>query len=373
MLNRREFAHRIGFTAAAAGMLTEMSFAQRAAVNLSGAQLKDMVWLNANENPAGPPASVLKAMADMLPYSNRYHYQEFSSFYTKLAHSEDLDAGQILVGAGSSEPLHAAVEAFTSPTQPMISIAPTYEGPPEVARALGRRVVTVPVTSGYYADVHKLVAEAEKAGGGLIYLCNPNNPTSAVTPKADMAWMVSNLPPNTILLIDEAYIHFADTPDAESALGYVRQGKNVVVTRTFSKIYGMAGLRAGFACARPDLIARMAPFRNNVISIVTAQGVLAALGESKTLLPERKAKLVRTRVELCGWLKQKGLKYIDPQANFMMIDVGRDVRQMGSAMAQRGVAVGRPFPPLDHMLRVTIGTDQEMAKFREVFWNVYSA
>jgi histidinol-phosphate/aromatic aminotransferase/cobyric acid decarboxylase-like protein len=255
----------------------------------------------------------------------------------------------------------------------MIAIAPTYEGPPEVARSLGRHVITVPVTKGYYADVHKLVAEAEKAGGGLIYLCNPNNPTSAVTPKADIAWMMSNLPPNTIALIDEAYIHFAETPELESALGYVRQGKNVVVTRTFSKIYGMAGLRAGFACARPDLIARMAPFRNNVISIVTAQGVMAALAESKTLLPERKAKLVRTRGELCGWLKQKGLSYIDPQANFVMIDVGRDVREVGPAMAQRGVAVGRPFPPLDHMLRVTIGTDQEMAKFREVFWTVHNA
>jgi histidinol-phosphate/aromatic aminotransferase/cobyric acid decarboxylase-like protein len=193
-----------------------------------------------------------------------------------------------------------------------------------------------------------------------------------VIPKADVAWLVSNLPPNTIALFDEAYIHFAETPDIESALGYVRQGKNVVVTRTFSKIYGMAGLRAGFACARPDLIQKMAPFRNNVISIVTVQSVRAALAD-KNLVPQRKATLAHARAELCSWLRQKDLKFIEPQANFLMIDVGRDTREFGRQMAQLGVAVGRPFPPLDHMLRVTIGTDPEMGKFRDVFWKVYSA
>jgi histidinol-phosphate aminotransferase len=372
MLTRRHFAERIGFAAAAAGMCSEMGYAQRAAVNTKLPLPEDMVWLNANENPAGPPASSIRVMRDILPTAGRYHYQEFGAFYEQLAASEDLSADQILVGAGSSESLHAAVEAFTSPTRPMISIQPTYEGPPEVAKALGRRVIMVPVTAGYYADVHKLVAEADKAGGGLMYLCNPNNPTSAVTPKADIAWMIANLPANTIALIDEAYIHFADTPDVESALAYVRQGKNVVVTRTFSKIYGMAGLRCGFACARPDLIERMAPFRNNVISTVTAHGVLAALAESKTLIPERKAKLSKTRAELCAWLKAKNLKHIDPQANFVMIDIGRDTREFGAAMAQRGVAVCRPFPPLNHLLRVTIGTDQEMSKFRDVFSATYS-
>jgi histidinol-phosphate/aromatic aminotransferase/cobyric acid decarboxylase-like protein len=217
------------------------------------------------------------------------------------------------------------------------------------------------------------VGHAEKAGGGLIYLCNPNNPTSSITPKKDLAWMIDNLPPNTFVLIDEAYAHFADTPDFESALGYVRQGKNVIVTRTFSKIYGMAGLRAGFACAPPELMAKMAPFRNNVISVVTVRAVLAALEESKTLIPERRAKFIRIRRELCAWLKERGLSYIEPQANFVMIDVGRDAREFISAMPPKGVAVGRPFPPMNNFLRVSLGSDRDMAKFREVFWSVYKA
>lgn len=368
MLTRRAFAGRLSFAAAACGMLHETVYAQRAAVGFK--MPKDVVWLNANEFPAGPPQHVIKAMADVIPASNRYHYQEFGDFYTALAHSEDLLPEQILVGAGSSECLHAAIEAFTSASRPLITISPTYEAPPEVARASGRQVISLPLTAKYTPDAHKIIEAASKAGGGLIYLCNPNNPTSTVTPKADLAWMVDNLPANTILMLDEAYIHFAETPEMQSGLTWVREGKEVVVMRTYSKVYGMAGLRAGFAAARPDLIQKMAPFRNNVISIVTARAVLAAIAD-KNLVPERKRMLAKTRGDICSWLRTKGVNYIEPQANFMMVDVKRDTRQFGREMAQHGVAVGRPFPPLNNMLRVSIGTDADMAKFREAFSAVY--
>ena len=372
MLSRRAFATRVGLAAAGIPTLHEIAFAQRALVR--GDMPADTAWLNCNENPEGPPASALRAMAEVLPMSGRYHYQEFGDFYAAVGRSEDLSPEQVLIGEGSTEVLHCAVDAFTSQTRPMIAPEPTYEAPPELARALGHPLIKVPLRAGYTADVKKLAAEADRAGGGVIYLCNPNNPTAVATPRQDIAWLVSNLPANTILLVDEAYLHFNTSPDVESALGYVRQGKNVVVTRTFSKIYGMAGVRAGFACARPDLIEKMRPYINNVISIIAVRGVLAALAEAKTLVPERKARLVATRDSLCAWLDQKGLRYIkNPQANFMMIDVGRDVRQIGPALARRGVAVGRPFPPLDHMMRVSIGTDREMAKFRDVFWSVYQA
>jgi histidinol-phosphate/aromatic aminotransferase/cobyric acid decarboxylase-like protein len=239
------------------------------------------------------------------------------------------------------------------------------------SRGLGRQVIQVPLEPPYAADVKKLAEQADKAGGGLIYLCNPNNPTSSVTPKKDIAWLIGNLPANTTVLIDEAYAHYAETPEFESALGYVRQGEPVVVTRTFSKIYGMAGLRAGFASASPELIARMAPFRNNVISIVTVRAVLAALEESKAFIPERRAKFIRIRGELCAWLRERGLSYIEPQANFVMINVGRDAREFISEMPSKGVAVGRPFPPMTNYLRVSLGTDRDMAKFRDVFWSIY--
>ncbi len=369
MYTRRQFAAGFGMAAAAGRMLPEMAYAQRAMI--SGPLPKDMVWLNANENPEGPPRESIEAMKEALPTAGRYHYQEFGDFYTALARSEDLSREQVLVGAGSSEVLHCAVDAFTSPTQPMITISPTYEGPIGVANALGRKVISTPLTKGYYADVKRLVEEARAVGGGLVYLCNPNNPTGAVTPKADIAWLVANLPSNSVLLIDEAYLHFVESPEFESAVSYVRQGKNVVVTRTFSKIWGMAGLRAGYACGRPDLIARMAPYRDNVISWVTARAVQSAIENASVILPGRRTRLLQTRQELCTWLEAKGLPYIPSHANFVMIDLRRDVRELLSILPPKGLAVGRPFPPLYNFLRVSIGSDRDMARFREIFWNVY--
>lgn len=371
MITRRGFAARLGTAVAMGRMLPEMAYAQRAVVQ--GNLPKDMVWLNANENPLGPPKSSLAAMADVLTSSGRYHYQEVREFYAALAQSEDLRPENILAGCGSSEMLHAAVHAFTAPDRPLIVMHPTYEGPPEVTRALHREVIQVPLLPDYSADVRKLAEEARKAHGGLIYMCNPNNPTASITPKAQVAWLVDNLPADTILLIDEAYIHFGESKDLESALPYVRQGKNVVVARTFSKIYGMAGVRAGFVCAAPELVHQMQPYRTNVLSVIAMRGVTAALAERSSLLPERQAVNARVRRELCAWLRERHLTYIEPQANFMMIDVGRNAREFITKMPPMGVAVGRPFPPLDHMLRVTIGTEREMQKFREVFWQVYRA
>jgi len=362
---------RRGFAAMIAAGLTEAAFAQRAAV--PGAAPADTVWLNGNEFPEGPPQVSIDAMARAITESNRYHYQEFPAFYSALAASEGLTAEQILVGAGSSEILHAAVDAFTSPTVPFITPWPTYEAAPELAEFARHLVIKTPLTAAHSFDVHRLAAEAEKAGGGLIYLCNPNNPTSTITTNDDVAWLVANLPKNTYLLVDEAYLHYATSPEVASAIPYMKQGKNVIVSRTFSKIYAMAGLRVGFAAARPDLIDRMAPYRNNVISFVSARAVLAALELGPKLIEERRAKIDDTRSQLCSWLRSKGISFITPQANFVMIEAGRDAKEMQGLMLGKGVAIGRPFPALNTMIRVSIGTDAEMAKFRHVLSELMAA
>ena len=363
MPSRREFAALI-----AAG-LSEAAFAQRASVP-GAAPSANTVWLNGNEFPEGPPKASVEAMARVIGESNRYHYQEFPAFYATLAASEGLAPEQILVGAGSSEVLHAAVEAFTSPSIPLVTAWPTYEAAPELAAFKGHAVVKVPLDSAYAPDVRRLAAEAEKAGGGLIYLCHPNNPTSTITTREDMQWLVSNLSSNTYLLVDEAYLYYATSPDAASAMAFVKEGKNVIVSRTFSKIHGMAGLRVGFVAARPDLIKRMEPFRNNVISIVSVRAVLAALDLGPKLIEERRARIDHTRTELCSWLAAKKIGFIPPQANFIMIETGRDAREMQASMLAKGIAVGRPFQTLEKMMRVSIGTDAEMAKFRQAFGEV---
>jgi histidinol-phosphate aminotransferase len=371
MITRRSFAGRLGCLAAAGPFLGEALLARLARGDV--AHREDMVWLDANENPAGPPLSAINAIVNGAAATARYHFDEFAAFADVIARSENLGADRVLFGVGSGEIIDAAICAFTSASRPMITATPTYEIPLQLARSQGRDVVQIPLTEKWAFPVKELSEAAAKAGGGLIYLCNPNNPTSSITPNNDIAWLAANLPSNTVLLVDEAYIHFADPAQVESAMKYVHQDRNVVVTRTFSKIYGMAGARAGFGCARPDLIGAMRPFQDNVIPILGLRAATAALGESATVVPTRRANLVRIRGELCAWLLQNKIHYLEPHANFIMIDIGRDARTFRGEMLRRGVAVGRPFPSVNQMLRVTVGLDQEMARFREIFLQVYSA
>ncbi|MGE5571171.1 MAG: aminotransferase class I/II-fold pyridoxal phosphate-dependent enzyme [Rhodospirillales bacterium] len=366
MTTRRSFTAQLAWLGLAAS--PEAVLAQRALAPRDWP--RDTVWLNANENPEGPPPASLEAIRRAAPDTWRYHFPALRDFNAVVAQSEQLSPDQVVMGAGSTEVLNLAVLVFTSATRPLITADPIFEAPAEVARALARPCIRVPLTSTYAADVRQMVAKAESAGGGLLYLCNPNNPTSSMTPRSDLAWLVSNLPRNTVALVDEAYLHFVDNYEQQSALQWVREGREVIVTRTFSKLYGMAGLRVGFACGRPDLMRQLRPFRASAISILGARAVEAALADAPKIIAQRRARTAKTRGEFCEWLDRRKLRYIKPYANFVMIEVGGDVRRIAAALAQRNIAVGRPFPPLDTMMRVTIGSDRDMARFKEAFASV---
>ena len=368
MLTRRELAKRFSLVAAGIAFGGEAAYSQRR--KLKGLDLSKVVLINGNENPDGPPPESVEAMSQVLTRCGRYHDEDMDRLAEAIANSEQIKTNQLLIGSGSSEILHAAVAAFMSPTVPLITTLPSYELPVDMGTAYGFPVIKIPMLPDYAADVRKMVAAAEKARGGLIYVVNPNNPTSSITKKADIDWLVANLPPNTIALIDEAYIHFSTDPQLVSAMPYVRQNKNnVVVAKTFSKIYGMAGLRAGYGCASPALITKMAVFRNNTIAVPAMHAARVALG-LPTMVQERQQKLARIRADVCQWLDGHGYKFIQPHANFVMIEVKRDVVEVAGEMLERGVAVGRPFPPMNTMLRVTIGSESDMAKFKEAFAQV---
>lgn len=375
MVTRRSFMRQLGVAGAAGVYFGETLIAGAALADdvTKPAARSSRVWLDSNENPAGPPRSAIEAMVQNAPHTWRYHFEEFGALSQAIAASEQISPQQVLFGVGSSEVIASAICAFASDTKPMITALPTYDIIVQLARAMGKAVVEIPLTPQWSYPVKQLVEEAKKAGGGLIYLCNPNNPTGSITPVEDVRWLVSNLPPDTVLFVDEAYLEFADPAKVESAIKYVREDKNVIVARTFSKIYGMAGVRAGFGCARPDLVSAMNPFMDNVIPYLGVRAAMAALQEKSTLLPERRKNNAKVRGELCQWLDQNKVRYIPSQANFLMIDVKREVREFSAAMYREGVAVGRPFPPLNHMLRVTIGNAADMQRFRQAFLKVYSA
>ncbi|MEO8656883.1 MAG: aminotransferase class I/II-fold pyridoxal phosphate-dependent enzyme [Bryobacteraceae bacterium] len=329
-----------------------------------------MVAIDSNENPDGPPEIALKVMRESLALGGRYHGEATEDLETELGRALGLKPGEVLAGAGSSEILHAAIDVFTSATRPVVVSNPTYEACPELARALGRPSEKVPLTPTYAADVEKMAAVARVKKAGLVYLCNPNNPTGSATPQDRIKWLSENLPADCVLLVDEAYLDFS--PQLGSAVGLIKAGRNVVVARTFSKIWGMAGLRVGYGCARTEYINKMAPFRDMVVNMASARGALAAVKNSGTILPQRRAKMTKLRGDVCAWLHGKGFDYIEPYGNFVMIKIKKPVRPVIQAFASKGVAVGRPFPPYEDMLRVTIGTEHEMDRFRAAFTQVFS-
>jgi histidinol-phosphate aminotransferase len=363
MISRRQFGY-----AALCAMTPELAFPQHAAVQ--GEVPAGTIWLNANENPDGPPDEVKQALSGAIATAGRYNHRVFPALNAALGKSVGLEPDEIISGSGSTEVLHCALHAFTSATHPLITAWPTWEMTQELAEAAGRTVVRVPLMKDWSADVERMCAEAKRAGGGVIHFGNPNNPTSSVTTKNQTRWLAKNLPPNTVLLIDEAYIQFADPGKMESGVNLVRESCNVIATRTFSKLYGMAGVRVGFGCAPADLVRRMQPFRINVISIFAVRPAIAAVQLGDSFIEERRTRRNRIRAELCSWLDERSFRFIPPQGNFVLIDVQRDVKDVIPRMLAEGVAVGRRFAAVGNWMRVTMGTQQEMEKFKVAFKKV---
>jgi len=217
----------------------------------------DSVFINSNENPLGPCDEARQAVHDIVAQGGRYLFGETDKVAKLLAQQEGLKSTDyVKIYPGSSGPLHQSVLAFTSPTKPLVMADPGYEAGAAAASFIGSKTVRVPLTSDYRHDVKAML----KAGGptpGMFYICNPNNPTGTLTPKSEIEWLVENKPKGSIVVVDEAYTHLSEAPFNSDL---VAKEKDVVVLRTFSKIYGMAGIRAGAAIARPDLLEKIGAF-----------------------------------------------------------------------------------------------------------------
>jgi histidinol-phosphate aminotransferase len=326
----------------------------------------DAVRINANENPLGPCPAAVEAIQKIVPQGGRYHFDQTHTFAEALATTEGVPATHVLPGAGSSDPLHRCVLAFTSPKRPLVLADPGYEAPASAAHFMEAKVLAIPLRKDYSHDA-KAMAEAD-ADTGLIYICNPNNPTGTVTPKEDIDYIVANKPKGCVVLIDEAYIHFA--PSATPATPHVAAGKDVIVLRTFSKLYGMAGLRAGAAIGRPDLLDKLRKFGGLAIMPATGMAGAVASLKDKNLVAERRKTLADIREDLFAWLEKRHYGFIRSEANMVLIDGKRPGRETTAAMLEQKVAIGRTWAALPNHVRVTIGTREEMAKFKTAFERV---
>jgi histidinol-phosphate aminotransferase len=269
------------------------------------------------------------------------------------------------VHPGSYVPLRAACLAFSSVERPIAYAEPTFDsgfkgadGKPLTA------TVTLPVGRDYRPDVKALFAAAQNAG--IYYLCNPNNPTGTTTTRAEIDWLLANKPKGSILLVDEAYIHYST---AQSCLDLVAQGADVLVLRTFSKIYGLAGLRIGFVCGRPDLLAPLDRYANNIVPMPAAVAAEASLLDD-AVVATRRAEADRVKASLYSWFDARGIRHVRSEGNFMMVHVGRPGGEVQKAMDAQGVVISGPRKHMADWVRISIGTPGEMEAFKAAFARV---
>jgi len=358
--SRRSFL-QLSAAAAAMQIVTEPMLAAAARRPFS----KDGVMIDSNENPLGPCQSARDAISEIIPQGGRYLDHLTEELVDTFAQQEGLKPDYVHAFPGSSPPLRFAVIAFTSPQKSYVTADPGYEAGMMAASASEARVIKVPLNKNYAHDVKAMLAAAPDAG--LFYICSPNNPTGTLTPHSDIEYLVDNKPKGSIVMVDEAYIHFTGAP---STLDLVEAGKDVVVLRTFSKTYGMAGLRCGFAVARPDLMEKIMDRAGWNFMPITALVAASASLKDARLVPERRRINASIRQETFQWLDRNGYSYIPSESNCFLLDTKRPGKQAIDAMAQQNVFIGRIWPIMPTHVRITVGTRDEMQQFQTAFQKV---
>ncbi|MCD7098474.1 pyridoxal phosphate-dependent aminotransferase [Stenotrophomonas sp. MMGLT7] len=323
------------------------------------------VYIGANEYPLGPCQAAQEAMAAILPYGNRYLRDLQKGVVEVFAQQEGVPADHVVAYPGSSEPLEFATLAFASPQASLVTADPSYENPWRTAGRIGAQIHRVPLREDYSHDVRAMCAADPKAG--MLYICSPNNPTGTVTPRRDIEYALANKPAGSVLVVDEAYIHFSEE---RSAIDLVGTGEDVVVLRTFSKLYGMAGIRLGFAVARPQLLARMKHFFSaNYVPVTAAAAGIASMQDPE-VVPQRRGENRRVLKATVDWLTARGHACSASDSNCFLVEVGRPAAEFSAAMAELGVHVGRNWPIWPTRPRISVGTAEEMARFRQAFARV---
>lgn len=327
------------------------------------------IHIDANENPLGPCASARQAAHQKVENGGRYYFNLENDLAALFAKQEGLDPSYVRVYAGSSEPLAYTVLAFTNASRPLVVADPGYEAAGFAAKRAGAQSIPVALADPRGAAMHDIKTMMSAAANpGVVYICNPNNPTGTCTPRADLEHAAAAAKGDTVLLIDEAYIHFCDAP---RSLDFVKEGRNVIVLRTFSKLYGMAGLRMGFAIGRPDLLKKLDYFGRNFMPTTAVAAAIASLNEPD-LIETRKKIVAGTCNDTLAWAKSEGYFATPSESNCFMLDTRRPAKEVHAALAARDMYVGRIWPAWPTFLRITVGTPDEMRAFRQSFTEVTS-
>ncbi len=384
-VSRRRFVGGIAAVLGYAGIGPEVDlFAQQQGAGVPGQQrgrgqrpsvdLSKVAKINNNENPYGVPSAVRTAMEDpkAWEWANRYGAPD-GGLNQAIQDLHGVKAENIILGCGSGELLSSITIAMliADPKKKVLGVNPTYNDPYSKAAQIGRETIRVPLNKDYTQNIPAVIDVANKRAAeiGFIYIVNPNNPTGMIVPKDQIRQLLDGVPKDIPVLIDEAYHHFVDSPDYESSMKYVVEGRNVIVCRTFSKIAALAAMRLGYGVGHPEIIKKVRTFTTGSQSITVKFGGAASLkdtaGQAKT-----KALNKQVREDTIAKLKAMGYEVLPSETNFFMVGLRREVSDVLPEFQKRDVLVGRPFPPMTKHLRVSVGTQAEMDKFVAAFTEI---
>lgn len=367
-ISRRRFTQLLGAGAVLTIARPSLSIGKTQAAEATARSTSGVVRLSANENPYGPSPKALKAMNDSFTVACRYPFEQNDLLIDKVAKINGVNSDQILLGDGSGEILKLCAETFTGPSEgKLVAADPTFESILDHAKVNGADVVKVPLTPTFAHDLSKMSAAASR---GLVYICNPNNPTASVTGKSDLRDFIEKTSPETMILVDEAYFHYADSADYESVIPLIKDHSNLIVARTFSKIYGMAGLRCGYCIAQKETIEKLRPHQPwDSVNIMALAAASASIDDVDQVANGRRLNN-EAKTFVLSELDKMGYKSIPSQANFIMFDCKHPVVPLIRSLKERNVQVGRLFPALPNHMRLTIGKKAEMEAFMTAFRQV---
>ncbi len=383
-LSRRAFVRTVGLGGMSAAFITARGREALLAAGLSDAEAQaalatqpatTIIKISSNENPRGPSPAALEALRGHISYKVGRYPNNIAELTDTIAKMYGAKPENVWIGTGSGGELTAAARAFLSPNKPLVTGDPSYENPVRDAKKIGAAIKAIPLDKNLRLDLDGML-EASK-GAGLVFVCNPNNPTSTVHPAAPIADFVKKVKqttPDAAILIDEAYIDYSIDPTYPTSAALALEYPGVFITRTFSKAYGMAGLRLGYAIGQPQTLTALADaWGMGSVNVLTAGAGIAALNDQAHMDQERRENK-RVRDFTLGAFKQMGYDAADSQTNFVFVNIRRPAKEFRDACAKDGVLVGRDFPPLEKThARISIGTWEEMQTAVDVFRKVLAA
>jgi histidinol-phosphate aminotransferase len=383
-LSRRNFVRTVGIGAAGAFTTSIMARGRENTIWSAfeptlEAQSASTIIISSNENPMGPGQTVLNAIKTAFgPNGARPGRYSGSArdLIDALAKKHGVKTENIVLGCGSTQILRTVTHVFTAKDKPLVATIPTYEECADYATLMGNKVIGVDLDSQFQPDLDKFAAAAK--GAGLVFYCNPSNPSSTyVGAKAtrDFLAKLNSQSPETTILVDEAYFEYVTNPDHETFIPLAVQNPRVIVARTFSKAYGMAGLRVGYAVGHAETIKKMAEWDagagTSSMNVLAMHGAIAAVQQDDAFITNERARNAAVRDFTMKWFADRGMKPADSQANFMFVNIGRPAGEFRAACAAKGVRVARDFPPFQKThCRIAFGTMDEMQRAVKVFGEV---